>query len=188
MRAIRDGHGFRSDGSEQYGDFLVAHWLWQPNTRDAHLVWMRQGRDMYVYGDRVSDSAMEIMNQLLSIAHQRGITVIGYLPSYMPSLWDEMMMHGNHTYITYLAPLLQALFASYGYPFFDFSNGVSTNTRDDEFFDGWHASELGNLRLYIQMAQALPALLGEYTDVAALNTIAAAAGNTWDVFGMDGTL
>ncbi|MEO8393180.1 MAG: hypothetical protein ABI700_09325, partial [Chloroflexota bacterium] len=31
FRAIRDGHGFRNDGSEQYGDFLVAHWLYPQN-------------------------------------------------------------------------------------------------------------------------------------------------------------
>jgi len=29
LRAIRDGHGFRNDGSEQYGDFLVAQYLWR---------------------------------------------------------------------------------------------------------------------------------------------------------------
>jgi hypothetical protein len=186
LRAIRDGHGFRGDGSEQYGDFLIAGWLYPPNTRDAQLVWMREGREMYVYGDTLSPSALAMLERLLSVAQARGITVIGFLPSYMPSLWDEMAARGNHTYMAALTPALRALFERYGYPFFDFSDGASVETTDEEFFDGWHASELSNLRLYLHMAEALPDVLGAYSDVAALRQIAASAANTWDVFGMDG--
>lgn len=58
MRAIRDGHGFRSDGSEQYGDFLIADWLWQPQQRENHLAMMRRGEQMYVYGDTVSEASL----------------------------------------------------------------------------------------------------------------------------------
>ena len=54
LRAIRDGHGFRNDGSEQYGDFLVAHWLYPQNERQRHLDNLRDGKEMYVYGDTVS--------------------------------------------------------------------------------------------------------------------------------------
>lgn len=183
LRAIRDGHGFRGDGSEQYGDFLIAGWLYPPNTREAHLVWMREGREMYVYGDTVSADALAMMERLLSAAQARGITVIGFLPSYMPSLWDEMIARGDHAYMGEAARALRAMFERYGYPFFDFSDGVSTT--DDEFFDGWHASELSNLRLYIQMAEALPDILGVYSDVASLREIADSAGSTWAVFGMD---
>jgi hypothetical protein len=185
LRAIRDGHGFRGDGSEQYGDFLIAGWLYPPNTREAHLVWMREGREMYAYGDTVSASALAMMERLLSIAQARGVTVIGFLPSYMPSLWNEMNARGNHAYMEIAASELQSMFARYGYPFFDFSDGATINTTDDEFFDGWHASELSNLRLYMQMAEALPDILGAYSDVDALHEIAASASSTWSVFGMD---
>jgi hypothetical protein len=106
----------------------------------------------------------------------------------MPTLWAEMMERGNHTYMQALVPQLQGLFDSYAYPFFDFSDGARVDTPDDEFFDGWHASELSNLRLYIQMVEAQPDLLGEYTDVEALRAFAATATNTWDVFGLDGVL
>lgn len=183
MRAIRDGHGFRSDGSEQYGDFLVAQWLWQPQQRENHLNWMREGRDMYAYGDTVSERAMAELTALLDYAARHSITVIGFLPSYEPQLWAEMIAGGQHSYITALTPRLQALFDRYDFPFFDFSDGGAFGIQQEEFFDGWHASELGNLRLYLYMLSALPEVLGRFSDEQTLQQIADNATNTWDVFG-----
>lgn len=187
LRAIRDGHGFRSDGSEQYGDFLIARWLWQPQQRENHLDMMRRGDEMYVYGDTVSEPALADLDALLAYAAANDVFVIGYLPSYAPSLWREMIERGNHTYMTALAPRLDQIFERYGFGFFDFSDGASTGTIDDEFFDGWHASELSNLRLYLHMLAALPDILGPYSDIDVLRQIADSADDTWDVFGMDGT-
>lgn len=187
LRAIRDGHGFRSDGSEQYGDFLIARWLGQDQQRAAHTQMMRRGEDMYVYGDTVSEVALADLAALLAYAEARGITVVGFLPSYAPTLWDEMTERGNHAYMTALTPRLQSLFDAHDFPFFDFSDGTSTDTRDDEFFDGWHASELSNLRLFVKMVEARPDLFSPYTDINALYDIAANATDTWAVFGMDNT-
>jgi hypothetical protein len=187
MRAIRDGHGFRSDGSEQYGDFLIADWLWQPQQRENHREMMRRGEQMYVYGETVSEDSLAKLSELLDFAAQHNITVIGFLPSYAPELWERMMARGNHSYIEALTPRLRDIFAVYRFPFFDFSDGASTSTTDDEFFDGWHASELSNLRLYLTMLKALPDILGEYSDYEALSLIAASSANTWDVFGMKNT-
>ncbi|MFN8452751.1 MAG: hypothetical protein U0521_30120, partial [Anaerolineae bacterium] len=99
LRAIRDGHGFRNDGSEQYGDFLVAHWLYPENERQRHLDDLRDGKDMYVYGDTVSAARLQQLDDLLRWCAERGIFVIGYLPSYMPTLYPQMLGDGNHTYI-----------------------------------------------------------------------------------------
>jgi hypothetical protein len=186
MRAIRDGHGFRSDGSELYGDHLVARWLNMSNTRDAHFVWMREGREMYVYGDTVDHHTMTSLSHLLAWAVDHDITIVGFLPSYMPSLWTQMNARGQHNYMNVLSADLERLFAAYEFPFFDFSDGRRANTADWEFFDGWHASELGNLRLYIQMAETRPDILGAYSDLDRLRAIARSAQSTWDVFGLDG--
>jgi hypothetical protein len=185
LRAIRDGHGFRGDGSQQYGDFLVAEWLWQPQMRENHLELMRRGEDMYVYGDTVSEGAVGQLIELLDFAASNDIIVIGFLPPYMPGLWDEMIERGNHTYIVELTSRLQTLFDRYDYPFFDFSNGAWINTDDEDFFDGWHVSELGTLWLYLRILEALPELLSEYSGLETLTQIAATAPDTWDVFGLN---
>lgn len=183
MRAIRDGHGFRSDGSEQYGDFLIAGWLWYEQQRQNHLDWMREGDEIYVFGDEFSEDRLNMLNDLLAFATERGIYVVGYLPPHMPSLWEEMEARGNHRFMDKLRDILPGVFEEYGYPFFDYSNGAWIGLTDDDFFDGWHVSELGNLRLYVHLLEFVPQLHA-YSDREELLAIIDAANSTWEVFGM----
>jgi hypothetical protein len=187
LRAIRDGHGFRNDGSEQYGDFLVAHWLYPQNERQRHLDWLRDGLEMYAYGDTVSASRWGQLYALVRWCAERNITLIGFLPPYMPTLYKQMVEDGKHTYIRQLDGQLQALFDHYDFPYFDFMNNTGLNATDEDFFDGWHASERINLSLYERifwMLKAMkPGLLDAYTDPAYLQAADAGATNTFEVFG-----
>lgn len=183
LRAIRDGHGFRNDGSEQYGDFLIAHWLDPQNERQRHLDWLRDGQEMYVYGDTVSESRLQQLEATLQWAQNRGITVVGFLPSYMPTLYQQLIAGGNHTYIQQLPAALEPLFARYNFPFFDFTDGASLGATDADYFDGWHASERIYLRLYSRLLTARPDLLSPYSDPAFLATADAATTDTFTVFG-----
>ncbi len=183
LRAIRDGHGFRNDGSEQYGDFLVAHWLYPQNERQRHLDDLRDGKEMYAYGDTVSAARLAQLEAVLRWCKERGITVIGYLPSYMPTLYQKLIADGNHSYVQKLDPLLTPLFEQYGGAYFDFSDSAALGATDEDFFDGWHASERINLRLYERLLAALPDLLGAYSDAAFLQAADAGATDTFDVFG-----
>lgn len=186
MRAIRDGQGFRSDGSEQFGDFTVAQWLWQPFMRDNHLEDMRTGDDLYRYGDTIDEAKYATLIEILDYAAAHDITVIGYLAAYMPSLWQEMVERGNHDYMLQLAERLPQTFAQYGYAFHDFSSGAWFNSPDDEFFDGWHTSERGDLRIFLRLLQRHPDILGDYADAHTIQHIIQTAPDHWDIFGMDG--
>lgn len=183
LRAIRDGHGFRNDGSEQYGDFLVAHWLYPQNERQRHLDNVRDGREMYAYGDTVSAARLAQLEALLRLCDERGITVIGFLPPFMPTLYQQITTDGNHTYLDALDPALAALFARYHFPYFDFTDGAALDAADDDFFDGWHASERIYLRLYARMLATEHELLGAYSDLAYLQAADASAADTFEVFG-----
>ena len=183
LRAIRDGHGFRNDGSEQYGDFLVAHFLWPQNERQRHLDLLRDGKDMYVRGDTVSTRAMAQLERILAYCKERGILVVGFSPPFMPTLYQRLEADGQHTYVDKLIPSLNALFARYGDRYFDFSDGAQLGATDDDFFDGWHASERIYLRLYMRMLEQMPARLGPYSDMAYLQKADAGAKDTFDVFG-----
>lgn len=183
LRAIRDGHGFRNDGSEQYGDFLIAHWLDPQTERQRHLDWLRDGAEMYVYGSTVSPSRLQQLEATLQWAQNRGITVIGFLPSYMPTLYQQMIASGNHTYIQQLPAALEPLFARYNFPFFNFTDGVQLGATDADYFDGWHASERIYLHLYASILTARPDLLSAYSDPAFLAAADASATDTFTVFG-----
>jgi hypothetical protein len=181
MRAIRDGHGFRNDGSEQFGDYLVAGWLWQPQQRERHLDLMRECDYVYPCGQTISTTQIEETRQLLAWAREQDIQVIGFLPSYAPTLWNEMANNPEYTYIRPTRDALSALFAEFQYPFFDYSNGEWLGLSDEDFFDGWHASEKGNLALFIQLVTYVPEL-AEYADLDSLKDIFASSGDTWRVF------
>lgn len=183
LRAIRDGHGFRSDGSEQYGDFLVARWLDPQTERQRHLDYLRDGAEMYVEGDTVSQSRLAQLAALLDWCDERGIVVVGFLPSFTPTLYQQMSAGGNHTYIQQLDAVLQPMFEQYGFAYFNFSDGASLGATDADFFDGWHASERIYLRLYQQMLAARPDLLGAYSDPAFLAAADASTTDTFRVFG-----
>jgi hypothetical protein len=181
QRAIIDGHGFRNDGSEQYGDFLVAQHLWQPNMRGHHLGLFENGEDMYVEGDTVSATAMNQMRAILDWAQKEDILVIGMLPPYMPTLWKQMIDSERHTYIPQAQAELNDLFAEYDFPLFDYSNGADVGASDEDFFDGWHSSERIALQIYINIARQMPELQ-PYSDLDALQEIANTALDTFQVF------
>jgi hypothetical protein len=183
LRAIRDGHGFRNDGSEQYGDFFVAQYLHPENERARHLSLLENGQDMYVRGSEVSERALQQLETLLQYCDERDIFVIGFLPSFMPTLYQEMIAGGQHEYITRLPERLAPLFDNHGFAFSDFTDGASLGATDADFIDGWHASERMNLRLYTEMARALPDVLGIYSDVERLEATNASATDTFNVFG-----
>lgn len=184
IKAIRDGHGFRNDGSEQYGDFLVAQWLSQASERERHLALMRSGGEMYVYGDVVDQTAINMLDDLLDYANENNFIIIGFFPQYMPSLWEEMMHSGHYAYIPQAKESIESAFNLHGFPIFDYSNGAWIGTTDEEFFDGWHASELANLRQYRHLLSYTESILGDYSDDASLARIENAAISTWDVFGL----
>lgn len=181
LRAIRDGHGFRNDGSEQFGDYLVAHWVSQEQQRDHHLNMMREGKEVYPFGDSVSQDKLDLLRSTLDIAKAKNIYVIGFLPSYMPTLWEEMIQNENHAYIPKVTESLQSIFAEYNYALYDYSNGASLGIKDTDFFDGWHASELGNLLLYLDLLAKEP-ILQTYSEASGLYEIVAKATSTWAVF------
>lgn len=182
LRAIRDGHGFRDDGSEQFGDFLVAGWLSQGQQRDSHMEMMRRGEGVYPYGDSLDAERLAMLDEILAYARQKNILVIGFLPSYLPRLWQEMQQMPEHAYIVELTPVLRERFAAYDAPFFDFSDGAWLGAAEEDFFDGWHASERANLALYLALLRETPALQA-YSDSQALLRIHDGAADTWFVFG-----
>lgn len=182
MRPIQDGHGFRNDGSEQYGDFLVAGWLWQPTERDRHIQWMRNGEEMYVFGDTISPDRLAQFERFIATLDERGVHVVGFLPPYTPSLYAEMIANGNHRYIETLPATIESVMDQYDFDFLDFSDATQFGVTDEDFFDGWHGSERVYLRLFRAMAEALPDVFADYTDIERLTQIDQQAENTFWVF------
>lgn len=183
FRTIIAGHGFRNDGSEQYGDFLVARYLAPAIERQRHIDMMRGGQAMYARGTDVSAARLNQLAQVLALCQARGIFVVGFSPPFTPTLYDTMMAGGQHTYMQALTEPLNTMFSAYGFAYFDFSNGAWVGGQDTDFFDGWHGSELLNTLLLIRMLETRPALLQTYADGNLLYNAVSRAADTFDLYG-----
>jgi hypothetical protein len=137
---------------------------------------------MYVMGDTVSEDALRELESLLQFCEAHGIYVIGFFPPFTPTLYAEMTTNAHHTYIEGARTSIIRLFADYQFTFFDFSDGAQFGG-DGDFFDGWHASERIYLQMYIRMVEALPQLLGQYSDLTVLYEAVLNATDTFNVFG-----
>ncbi len=113
----------------------------------------------------MSAGALEDTRQLLAWCGQNGITAVGLLPPYAPSVLEKMQSSGNYGYMDKLPAALAELCAQYGFEFFDFT--AAPDASDVEFMDGYHGSDRVYCRLALQMARE-SAALAPYLNAGAL--------------------
>src|SRR5690606_18505116 len=105
---------------------------------ERHLQLMRDCAYVYPCGTQITNARIEQTRAVLSWAAERDILVVGFLPSYAPTLWDEISVMPHHAYIEQAKSALSDLFTEFNFPFFDYSNGAWLGLTDHDFFDGWH--------------------------------------------------
>ncbi len=182
LDALQGARGYRNDGSHQEGDLLQNPALGDL-ARKHDIDKAPEGWRQFVQGNEVAAPMMQQLDSFLQLAQDKGMTVIGFGPPFMPTI-ARIMFDGNKTdYLPRSAAQIEALFAQRGFHYFDFTDPTAIGGSDAEMYDGWHASELMSLREYIAMLKALPDTLGPYSDLAALEQVAAQAENPLVVFG-----
>lgn len=180
--AVTYGDGFRNDGSRQHGRLITA--ALPISTRlYPHFVQQKNGTAHFARGAEPDPAALEDLRLLLEECKKLNLRVIGYSPTYAPSLYEAMLADGQHDYLQHLEPTLSALFKEYGFAYFDFSNAAWLGATDDDMFDGIHPTEYVTLLEYIRLLKALPDVLGSYSDLEYLERISQNAENPFEVFG-----
>ena len=80
--------------------------------------------------------------------------------------------------------VLAPLFARYGDYYFNFADGAALGATDEDFFDGWHASEQDQPAAYTsRCSRRCRTCWVQYSDPAALQAADDGATDTFDVFG-----
>ena len=181
LDALRSARGYRNDGSHQEGDLLRNPALGDL-AREHDIENAPEGWRQFVQGNDVAGPMLAQLDALLTSAQDRGMTVIGLGPPFMPTIYHIMIDGGKTDYLPKSAASIDALFRQHGFRYFDFTDPTAAGGTDAELYDGWHSSELLSLRLYIAMLKAMPETLGPYSDLAALEQIAAQAENPLIVF------
>jgi len=90
---------------------------------------------------------LDELSRFLDEARARGIHVVGFIPSYAPTVVDFMRSTGKAGIIDDIPNAAGPLFASRGFGFFDFTDLRPLGGSDAEFIDGIHASEVAHVRI-----------------------------------------
>jgi hypothetical protein len=150
MSAIMLGSGFRSDGSYQYGPYRTQ---WPPVAKrlEEGFARIQQNVVPMVRADSISPAVLDQLRELLALAREDHITVIGFCPPFAPTTLGAMRGNGGFTYLSKIPSTLGDLFGGFGYTFMDWTDPSPLGVVDDDMVDYFHPSERVVARIYQQL-------------------------------------
>ena len=174
IAAVGRGSGYYADGSYCYGN-LVDH-PEQGTDVGFHDSFDRitRGVSRFEWADTVYQPALDELDKLLAFCAEKGITVVGILPPYAPSVYQRMAESGNYGYLDALPDAVAQRMAAYGWQLFDFTH--MPDTQDAEYIDGYHGGDRVYARIALHLAEESTAL-ADKIDTAYLAQALADSGN-----------
>lgn len=160
LNAVQNARGFRADGSYSYGAAISAPDFaehWDPEFRDT-LSRIATGSRRFEWSDEIAPAAVREVERFLAACSERGISVVGFLPPFAPSVWRALQASGHYGYLARIEPALRPSFEAQRFPLFDFSDPAILDATDAEFIDGFHGSERTYARLLLRAAEGSPEL------------------------------
>jgi hypothetical protein len=143
--------GLRPDGSS-YANVRFLDTV--PGLLESQLKTVREGADFrFQRGSKsLSADALEEVQRLLSYCSAHHVTVIGYISTYHPALYDALRSDSRMDYLWRVAPALAPRFEEIGALLFDFQNPASVGCQADEYLDAFHESEVCTAKVFLAMA------------------------------------
>jgi hypothetical protein len=154
IQAIVNSHGFRNDGSLRYNpNYLLPGTDTSARFRSA-VEAIKTGNSFFVRGTDVSAKSIAELTGFLRACRDRGIYVVGFLPPY-PHFVAMILqsMSQQYSYLFKIGSIVEPVFKSFDFRFYDFSDAASIGASDRETLDGIHCSEKAYLRLFIKMVK-----------------------------------
>lgn len=186
LLGMEESFGYRNDGSLQQG-FLIESLDMQAAGRRRSRTAFDAGVEFdvgrpYTRGSELNPVMLARLEEVVAYLHEQGVQVMGFAPPYMPSIYDEMRASGEYTYIPQAVSAIEAMFAAYGYGFYDFTDPSVIGATDSEMYDGWHNTEALSARIVLALTEAHPELLADYVNLDALRARLEAADNPMKLF------
>ncbi len=164
LNASINHNGMLNDGSYYYGEICEAADRGQSaserlaNTLDR----IENANDRFEHGEHADPDAILYLEEFLQYCKENDIYVICFAPPYAPTvngaIKEKEDAYGYH-YET--LEVLPGIFDDYGFEFFDYTDVSFLGCTDDYFLDGFHGSDVVNLRMFINMIEQ-GSRLGEY--------------------------
>lgn len=160
--------GFRKDGSMNYGsqitklinnDITAIDYLFRET-----FFRINNNSDRFEYGEDISLLGINKLKELLDYCYENNIKVVGFLPPFPESIYEKMIQSENYKYIEKIPTILNKMFASYNYEFYDYTSFIKDKTYDIEYLDGFHGSEVTYYRILFDMLKS-KSILNKITNI-----------------------
>lgn len=188
LRAHTASAGATNDGSDYWGEIIHSPENQRKILPAIHKVasTISTNTKFNQYDTQISGEAIIKLRAFLDLCTSNGITVIGFIPPFAHEIYTALREHyGQTESFKKLGPTLAAVYAEYGYDFYDFSDITTFESSDAEMVEMQHGGEKMYLRLFLKMAEG-NAALSTLVDIPYLKQRLANATSTYYVFGIDG--
>jgi len=167
---------YRGDGSYSTNYFTNGV-LEQELPKYMNLI--ANGEEQFQYGSAVDETSLESLTNILRLATENDIDVIGFFPPYHTEILAKLKNNDRYSYMPLAWSSIQQVFEQYGLTVYDFSDVRSFGGDDNGMYDGWHPGELMSTEIYLQLLRNKPEILSEYSDIDYLVTIIQSATDTY---------
>jgi len=164
LSAIINDSGHRIDGA--YGESQSNHLENLTISINDEVAMINRGSEKPEYGNSISTTTINLLDQGLQLAKKKNIQVIGFF-SPRPSLVWQAFSKQNRLYKNMVSDLpveVNKVFLKNNFNFYDFSDLKILNGKETEFSDWLHVTDKMNLRMVIYMAERNKELK-EYVDI-----------------------
>lgn len=142
--------GFRSDGSYQYGRFILYPHSYEERIGDIRRR-IQNGKERYEIAYHVDKAEKEKLSALIHKMQEAGSHVIVVLPPFPNEIYQTFMeSDGHRDFMLQFEHCVGEICAERDVPFYDFSNMAWLGAPDDEAVDGIHAGEKTYGRIVLQ--------------------------------------
>ncbi len=139
--------GYLWDGSYYYGEIYREPKEPGENRFKDTFERIAGGFGRFEWGEHMDKKSCGYLEALLEYCKGKEIEVIGFVPPYAPSVYDDMVASGKYGYLDEIGTACGILFQKYGYEYFDYTD-ISVLDMDDSYFvDGFHGSDVAYARM-----------------------------------------
>lgn len=169
LAAILSNDGFRADGSYEYGHVIYGEDKKEvANEINSIASNIDAGRYAAFKKTGGEEKNLLLLGDILRMAKEKNIYVIGVVPPYPSKLYEEMKKRNGYRETVVDLPLaMQDVFKREGFAMFNFTEASSYGGNEDEFVDSIHASDKSYARMLVVIAEKT-SRMQQYVDVSLL--------------------
>ena len=157
LNAVVNNVGFRNDGTMNYGSQIDKLLSNDPGAQDYQFATtfnkVKTGYRQFQPGDSIDRDALAKLRRILDYCQKNNVTVVGFLPPFADSVYQEMLRSKNLNYLHGMADKLKPEFDAFGFEFYDCSSLSQCGSSDDEAIDGMHGGERTYLKILLKMLE-----------------------------------